>query len=66
MQAVIGEDQISLVLARHTDWVIKLVQIRFFSWPIWPAHEAITDLKRLGKTVDEGHGLSRAVTGLRA
>jgi hypothetical protein len=41
-----------------------LVQIRFFSWPIRPAHEAITDLKRLGKTFDEGHGFSRAVKGL--
>jgi hypothetical protein len=42
------------------------VQIGFFRWPIWTAHEAFIDPKRLGKRLsNEGHGFSRAVKGLR-
>ena len=41
--------------------VSRLVQIRFFSWPIWTTHEAFTDPKRLGKRLsNDEHGFSRA------
>ena len=44
----------------------RFIQIRFFSWPIWTAHEALTDPKMLGKKLsNEGHGFSRVPMSLR-
>ena len=38
-----------------------LSKLTFLGWPIWPAHEAFTDPKTLGKRLsNEGHGFSRA------
>jgi hypothetical protein len=46
---------------------IRLVQIRFFRWPILAAPEAFTDRRRLRKRLsNERHGFSRAVNSLRA
>jgi hypothetical protein len=44
-----------------------VVQIRFFSWPILAAPEAVADPKRLGKRLsNEGRAFSRAINSLYA